>query len=64
MEIHPQPSAEEVQGPPLAAAVAVDQPKEREQETPVEAETIGEPGIVDIASLLGTPTVTVVRSTM
>jgi hypothetical protein len=42
--------------------VAVEQPKEREQEPPVDVETVGESGIVDIASLLAALTVTVVWS--
>jgi hypothetical protein len=64
VEIHPQPSTKEGQGPHPAAATLVEQPKEREQEPPVEATTAREPDIVDIASLLGAPTITVVRSTL
>jgi hypothetical protein len=48
----------------LLASTAVEQPKERWQEPLVEAGTTSEPGIVDIASLLGAPIVTVVRSTL
>jgi hypothetical protein len=53
-----------VEDPPLSAVVAIEQPEEREQEPPVGVVTGGEPDIVDIASLLGAPTVTVVRSTL
>lgn len=60
----PQPFTEEVQGPPLVAAMAIEQLEEKEQGPPVEAGAASEPGFVDITSLLGAPTVIVVRSTL
>jgi hypothetical protein len=51
-------SVEGRQGPPLAATVG--QP----EEALVEVGAISEAGIVDITSILGAPTVTVVRSTL
>lgn len=64
VELNPQPSVQEAQGPPPAAVVAVEQPKEREQEPPVEEVATAEPSIIDIASLLDAPTITVVRLTL
>jgi hypothetical protein len=58
--VEPQASVEEVLDPPPATAVAVEQPKEIH----VDARAASEAGIVDIASILGAPTVTVVRSTL
>jgi hypothetical protein len=49
-----------VQGPPPAAATVVEQPEERVEEPDVEARALGESGIMDITSILGAPTVTVV----
>jgi hypothetical protein len=63
-ESNSQSSAEEAQGPPAAVAVVVEQPKEREHEPPVGAVTVGEPSIIDIAGLLGTPTVMIVQSAL
>jgi hypothetical protein len=51
-------SVEEGQGPP--PAVAVEQP----EEAPTEAKTAREADVVDIASILVAPTVTVVWSTL
>jgi hypothetical protein len=59
-----QSSTERVQGPPLGAVVAVEQPEGRVEEPPVETRDSSEPGIVDITRILGTPTVIVVRSTL
>lgn len=64
VELNPQLSAEEAQGPPPVAAVVVEQPKEREQEPLIKVAATREPDIVDITSLLGAPTVIVVRSTL
>jgi hypothetical protein len=50
MESRPEPSATTGDEEPVAAQV--------EEEAPAEA------GLVDIASILGTPTVTVVRSSL
>jgi hypothetical protein len=55
-----QASVKEVQDPPPTAVVAVEQP----EETPVEAGAASEAGIMDLSSILGAPTVTVVRSTL
>jgi hypothetical protein len=54
----------EVQGPPPATAVVVEQPEERVEEPSVEDGAASEAGIVDIASILGAPTVTLVQSTL
>jgi hypothetical protein len=51
-------SVGEGQGPPPATAV------EQPEEAPAEVETASVAGIVDIASILGSPTVTVVQSTL
>lgn len=64
VKLNPQPSIEETQGSPPAATITVEQPKEREQEPPVGVGTDRKLGIVDIASLLGAPTVTVVQLTL
>jgi hypothetical protein len=53
-------SVEEEQSLPPAAGVAVEQP----EETPLEAEATSEADIVDIANILGAPTVTIVQSTL
>jgi hypothetical protein len=53
-----QTSAEERRPNPLPAKVP-----EQPEEAQAEDEAIAEAGIVDIASILGAPTVTVVRST-
>jgi hypothetical protein len=48
-------------------AIGVEQPDEREQEPPFEEIATGEPmqpGIIDFASLLGAPTITVVQLTL
>jgi hypothetical protein len=58
--VEAQASVEEGQSLPPAAGVAVEQP----EETTVEAETASEAGIVDITSILGAPTITLVRSTL
>jgi hypothetical protein len=60
--VESQPSVEEVQSPPPAAAVG--QLEERVEESPVEAGAVGESGIVDIANTLGAPTVTIVQSNL
>jgi hypothetical protein len=44
--------------------MAIEQLEEKEQGPPVEAGAASEPGFVDITSLLGAPTVIVVRSTL
>jgi hypothetical protein len=62
--VEPQPSIKEVHDPPLATPVIVWQPEKRVEEPPVDAEPTCEPGIVDIARLLGAPTVTMVQSTL
>jgi hypothetical protein len=59
-----QMSIGEVQGPPPATAVVVEQPEERVEEPSVEDGAASEAGIVDIASILGAPTVTLVQSTL
>jgi hypothetical protein len=58
-EVVPQAPVAEVRTEPAAAA-ATEEPAatKAEEEAPAEA------GLVDIASILGTPTVTVVRSSM
>jgi hypothetical protein len=58
--IEAQTSVEKGQSLPPAAGVAMEQP----EETPVEAGAASEAAIVDIASILGAPTVTIVRSTL
>jgi hypothetical protein len=43
--------------------MAVEQPEERVEDPPVEDGAASEAGIVDIASILGAPTITLVQST-
>jgi hypothetical protein len=62
--VESQPSVEEVQSPPPAAAVAVEQPEDRIEEPPIEAGAASEASFVDLTRILGTPTVTIVRSTL
>lgn len=67
VDANPHPSMEVTQGPPPAMAIGVEQPDEREQEPPFEEIATGEPmqpGIIDFASLLGAPTITVVQLTL
>jgi hypothetical protein len=59
IEVEPQaPVAESRTEPVATAATEEPAPTEVEEEAPAEA------GLVDIASILGTPTVTVVRSSL
>jgi hypothetical protein len=55
--MEPQVSVEEVRDPPSAAAMAIEQPEKRVEEPPVEARATSESGIVDIACILGAPTI-------
>jgi hypothetical protein len=58
-EVVPQAPVVECRAEPVAAAAAEEPTAtEAEEEAPVEA------GLVDIASILGAPTVTVVRSSL
>jgi hypothetical protein len=56
--VNSQVSVEEARDPPLAVMV------EQLEGTSTKVEATSEDGIVDIASILGAPTVTVVRSTL
>jgi hypothetical protein len=56
--VNSQASAEEARDPPLAATM------EQPDGTAAEVEATSEAGIVDIASILGAPTVTVLQSTL
>jgi hypothetical protein len=57
--VHSQASAEEGRQDPYLAAT-IEQPHEAQ----VEDEVATKNGVVDIASIMGAPTVTVVRSTL
>jgi hypothetical protein len=62
--VEPQALVEEIRNPPPATAVAVEQPEERVEECLVEAGAAGEADIMDVASIPGALTVTVVWSTL